>query len=151
MLSWFQRNDVAHINSKQRLFGSAENALMHASQQYRGNWKFGEVLHLEGPYISLEVFSMAIHCLQRRHPVLRSRLQMNSKKPNSYLIEEDDALQLKIRDIPRKRADYLTFWQEEWRKREKETTAIGEGLVEFWLLQVLTSAMVDKNSGICFV
>ena len=136
MFSWFRQNNVPVANQKQRLFGSAENALMQASQQHQGYMKFGEVLHLEGPYISREALSTAIGFLQRRHPMLRSRLQINPEKPNSYLLEEDDTLQLKIREIPRKRADNLVFWQQEWREREKETTIIGHGLAEFWILQV---------------
>ena len=136
MFSWFQRNDSPVVNPKQRLLGSAENALMQASQKHQGYLKFGEVLHLQGPYISLEALSTAIKHLQHRHPVLRSRLQLNPAIPNSYLLEEDDTLQLKIREISRKRADHLTFWQEEWRRREKDVAVIGQGLVEFWLLQV---------------
>ncbi|CAF4501294.1 unnamed protein product, partial [Rotaria sp. Silwood2] len=77
-----------------------------------------------------------IGLLQRRHPVLRSRLQINPKKSDSYLLEEDDMLQLKIREISRKHTDHLTFWHQEWREQEKKTTDIGQGLAEFWLLQV---------------
>jgi hypothetical protein len=136
MFSWFRRNNAPVPNQNQRLLGSAENALMQASNKYRGYMKFGEVLHLQGPRISVEALSTAISHLQRRHPVLRSRLQINPQKTNSYLLEEDNTVQLKIREIPRKRADHLTFWQQEWREREKDTTAIGQGLAEFWLLQV---------------
>jgi hypothetical protein len=136
MFSWLRQNNLPVLSQKQRLFGSAENALMQASQQHQGYMKVGEVLHLQGPHISLETLSVAISHLQRRHPVLRSRLQLNSDIPNSYLLEEDDTLQLKIREIPRQRADHLIFWRQEWRKREKETTVIGQGLAEFWLLQV---------------
>jgi hypothetical protein len=139
MFSQFRKSNSLIVNQKQRLFGSAENALMQASQQYQGYMKVGEVLHLEGPHISLEALSTAIEHLQRRHPVLRSRLQINPEKSNSYLLEEDDILQLKIREIPRKRADHLIFWQQEWREREKDTTVIGQGLAEFWLLQVYDS------------
>ncbi|CAF1491886.1 unnamed protein product [Rotaria sordida] len=106
------------------MLGSAANALMQGSQNYQGFAKIGEVLHLDGPRISLEALSTAVSHLQRRHPVLRSRLQINPEKPNSYLLEEDDTLQLKIREISRKRADHLTYWRREWREREKETVAI---------------------------
>ena len=136
MFSWFRQSISTVVNQKQRLLGSAENALMQASQQYQGYMKFGEVLHLQGPSISLEALSAAINHLQHRHPVLRSRLQINPEKSDSYLLEEDDTVQPKIREIPRKRTDHLTFWRQEWREREKEITAIGEGLAEFWLLQV---------------
>jgi hypothetical protein len=131
MFSWFRKND----NPKQRIMGSAANALMQASQHYQGFAKVGEVLHLEGPQISLEALSTSVSHLQRRHPVLRSRVQINPEKPNSYLLEEDDTLQLKIQEISRKRADHLTFWRREWREREKETVIMGQGLAEFWLLQ----------------
>jgi hypothetical protein len=139
MFSWFRQNRSPVVNQKQRLFGSSENAIMQASQQHQGYMKVGEVLHLQGPHISLEALSTAISQLQRRHPTLRSRLQINPEKPNSYLLEEDDTLQLKIREIPRKRADHSTFWRKEWREREKDTTVIGQGLAEFWLLQVCDS------------
>jgi hypothetical protein len=98
--------------------------------------KVGEVLHLQGPYISLEKLASVVRRLQCRHPFLRSRLKTNPAKPDSYLMEEDDTLRLKIREIPRKRDDHLNFWREEWRKREKEPAVIGQGLTEIWLLQV---------------
>lgn len=98
--------------------------------------KFGEVLQLQGPHISVKALSIAVKKIQHRHPILRSRLQINPAKPNSYLLEEDDTVQLTIREIPRKRADHLTFWQQGWREQEKNTTPIGEGFAEFWLLQV---------------
>jgi hypothetical protein len=139
MFSWFRQNNFPVVNQKQRLLGSAEHALMQASQQHQGYMKVGEVLHLQGPRISLEALSIAVNHLQHRHPVLRSRLQIDSQKPDTYLLEEDDTLQLRIREIPRKRAEHLMFWQQEWREREKETTAIGQGLAEFWLLQVFDS------------
>ncbi len=139
MFSWFRQNNSSVVNQKQRLLGPAENALMHASQQQQGYGKVGEVLHLQGPHISLEALTVAINHLRRRHPVLRSRLQINSQEPTSYLLEEDDTLQLKIREIPRKRADHLTFWRQEWREREKDLVIIGQGLAEFWLLQVYKS------------
>ena len=121
---------------KQRLFGSVENGYMMISQRFKGHSRFGEVLHLLGPHISLEALSVAINHLQRRHPVLRSRLQTNPEKPNSYLLEEVNTLQPRIREIPRKRTENTTFWLQEWREREKESTVIGQAPVEFWLLQV---------------
>jgi hypothetical protein len=78
----------------------------------------------------------AVACLQRRHPFLRSRLQLNPAMPDSYLMEEDNTLRLNIQEIPRKREDQLTFWCQEWREREKQSPIIGQGLAEFWLLQV---------------
>ena len=78
----------------------------------------------------------AVACLQRRHPFLRSRLQPNPAKPNSYLMEEDSTLRLNIQEIPRKCEDHLAFWSQEWREREKQSPVVGQGLVEFWLLQV---------------
>jgi hypothetical protein len=136
MFSWFRQSNSPVVNQKQRLLGPSENALMQASQKHQGYMKVGEVLHLQGPYISLKALSTAIGHLQHRHPVLRSRLQINPEKPDSYLLEEDSTLQLKIREISRKRADHQDFWRQEWRDREKETTIIGQGVVEFWLLQV---------------
>ncbi|CAF3311531.1 unnamed protein product [Rotaria socialis] len=108
---------------------------MKLSQQQQGYMKVVEVLHLQGPYISMEMLTAAVGRLQRRHPILRSRLRMRSVEPGSYLLDEDDTLRLTIREIPRNRDEYLHFWRTEWRKREKKTTVIGEGLVEFWLLQ----------------
>jgi hypothetical protein len=116
---------------KQRLLGSAENGFMMASQRFKGHTKIGEVLHLQGPHISLEVLSVAVNHLQRRHPVLRSRLQTNPEKLNSYLLEEDNTLQPTIREILRKRTENTTFWRQEWREREKGSAVIGQGLAEF--------------------
>lgn len=109
---------------------------MRVSQQRQGFMKVLEVLHLQGPHISLEALGAAVHRLQRRHPFLRSTLQINPSASDSFLAEEDDTLRLKIREIPRKREEHLTFWRQEWREHEKDTTSIGRGLAEFWLLQV---------------
>ena len=73
MASWF-RPTAPPVNPKQRIFGSAENAIMRTSQQRQGYMKVFEVLHLQGPHISLEDLSTAVHRLQYRHPFLRSRL-----------------------------------------------------------------------------
>lgn len=136
MLSRFRRSSST-VNPKQRNLGPAENALMQASMKHQGYMKVGEVLHLQGPHISLETLQSAVRCLQCRHPFLRSRLQNNPAKLNSYLMEEDNTLQLTIREIVRKRDEHLNFWRQEWREREKESAMIGQGLAEFWLLQVL--------------
>ncbi|CAF3901162.1 unnamed protein product [Rotaria sordida] len=130
MFTWFQSSS-SPVNPRQRMLGSAENALMKASQRYQGYMKIGEVLHLQGPYISLETLTMAISRLQRRHPVLRSRLENDPTNSERYLLVEDDTLCLEILQIPRKRADHLSFWSHEWRERERETTNIGQGLVKF--------------------
>ena len=98
--------------------------------------KVGEVLHLQGPHISLETLTSAITRLQCRHPFLRSRLQNNPTKRDSYIMEEDHTFRPTIREIPRNRDDHLNFWRQEWRQREKEPATIGHGLIEFWLLQV---------------
>jgi hypothetical protein len=135
MVSRFQRNSTT-INPKQRVLGSAENALTKTSMLYQGHMKVGEVLHLQGPHISLETLTSAVSLLQRRHAFLRSRLQNNPAKPDSYLMEEDDTFRLKIREISRSRDDHLNFWRQEWRQQEKEPATIGQGLAEIWLLQV---------------
>ncbi len=124
------------VNPKQRVFGVAENALIKTSLQHQGYMRVGEVLQLQGPHISLGMLESAVACLQRRHPFLRSRLQINPAKPDSYLMEEDNTLRLNIQEIARKREDHLNFWCQEWREREKQPAVIGQGLAEFWLLQV---------------
>ncbi|CAF3356513.1 unnamed protein product [Rotaria sp. Silwood2] len=139
MFSWFRQNNASVVNPKQRLLGTVENVMVQASQQYQGESKLGEVLHVHGPRISLERLSGAIRLLQRRHPVLRSRLQVNPKTPDTYLLEEDETLQLTVREMPRKRVDHLNFWRQQWCEREKKATDIGQGLAEFWLLQVKES------------
>jgi hypothetical protein len=137
MFSWFRSSPVA-VHSKQRMLGSAENALMSASQKYQGYLKVGEVLHMRGPYISIETLTAAVIRLQRRHPMLRSRLQHDPANPSNFFLEDDDTLRLEILLLPRKREDHLTFWGCEWREREKETTSVGQGLAKLWLLQVLS-------------
>lgn len=133
---YLNNNTSSDMISKQRLLGSAENGFMQASQQFKGFTRIGEVLHLQGPHISLNALSMVVNQLQQRHPVLRNRLQINPENPKRYLLEQDNALQLMIREIPRKRLEHISFWREEWRNREKETSIIGQGVAEFWLLQV---------------
>ena len=137
MFSWFRSNASAG-DAKQRSFGSTENALMRASQQYQGHMKVGEVLQLRGPHISIETLTAAVRRLQQRHPVLRSRLRSDPVNPNCYLLEEDQTLQLEILPMSRRSEDHLIFWRREWRERERETTQLGQGLVKLWLLQVLT-------------
>jgi hypothetical protein len=147
-------------NPKQRIFGTAENAIMQTSQQHQGYMKVGEVLHLQGPYISRETLISVVGRLQRRHPFLRSRLQIDPTKPNSYLMEEDDTLRLNILEFERKREDHLNFWRHKWQEREKEIAVIGQGLFEVWLLQVqkfLASGfhrilrILDKNTMIQYL
>ncbi|CAF0775620.1 unnamed protein product [Adineta steineri] len=123
-------NDV-----RQRLLSPAENALIRTSLQHQGYMRLGQVLHLQGPYISLETLTSVIGHLQHRHPFLRSRLKINPTKPDTYLMEEDETLRLKIREIPRRHDRHLDLWREEWHKHEKQIPIIGEGLAEFWLLQ----------------
>ncbi|CAF1418412.1 unnamed protein product [Adineta ricciae] len=135
MFSLCKRNDLSIDGRNQRLLGSMENAYMKSSQKYQGATRICEVLHLQGPYISFERLSRAVTKLQQRHPILRSRLQRNPRKTHCYFLEEDNTLQLKIIEISRKQSDHEVFWKQEWRKREKTTTIIGEGLAEFWLLQ----------------
>ncbi len=135
MFSRFRRSQ-SNVNPKQRIFGLAENALIKTSLLHQGYMKVGQVLHLQGPHISLETLKSAVSHLQRRHPFLRSRLQSIPGKSHTYMMEEDDTLCLKIREIPRQRDNYLNFWRQEWREREKEAAVVGEGLAEFWLLQV---------------
>lgn len=136
MFGWFEKKTSSILNEEQQSLGTTANVLIQASRQYQGYMKVGEVLHLQGPHISMKTLSTAIRCLQRRHPVLRSRLQINPKKSNNYLLVEDDMLQLKIREVSRRRIDHSIFWRQLWREWEKQTLIIGQGLVEFWLLQV---------------
>ncbi|CAF1243853.1 unnamed protein product [Adineta steineri] len=127
--------DLSIKNSKQRIMGSAENALILTSQQHHGYMKVGIVMHLQGPYIALQTLITAVNRLQCRHPFLRSRLQVNPEKPGTYLMEEDDTLELKIIEIAREQDDHFDFWRQEWRMREKDPAVVGQGLVQFWLLQ----------------
>lgn len=136
MFSWFRQNNSSIPNENQRLLGPSENALVQASLKYQGYTRVGEVLFLNGPHISLNKLSAAVSLLQHRHRVLRSRLKINSEKPDTYLLEEDHTLQLPIIEMPRKRADHLIFWRQQWKEREKKVMDIDQGIAEFWLLQV---------------
>ncbi|CAF3442727.1 unnamed protein product [Rotaria socialis] len=134
MFNWLWQNSPI-VNSKQHALGPTANVFMKTSQLYQGSGRVGEILHLEGPCISLDQLKKVIARLQRRHPVLRSRLKVHPSNPNHFILEEDETLQLQVEEIPRKRHDCLDSWLQEWRKREKEPTNIGEGLVRVWLLQ----------------
>lgn len=135
MFSWLWQSSSI-INSKQHVLNPSENVFMRISQRYQGSGRVGEILHLEGPYISLEQLNKAINRLQRRHPVLRSRLKLHPSNPNSFIVEEDETLQLEVKELPRNRRDHLDFWHREWRMHEKEPTNVGDGLARIWLLQV---------------
>lgn len=136
MFNWLWKSSSI-VNPKQHILGPSENVFMKTSNRFQGSGRVGEILHLEGPYISLEQLNKAVIRLQRRHPVLRSRLKLHPSDPNSFILEEDETLQLQIEEIPRKRHDHLDFWRQEWRKHEKKPTNIGDGLARIWLLQVL--------------
>ena len=106
--------------------------------------KVGEVFHLQGPYIDLETLTIAISRLQRRHPFLRSRIQNNPAKLGTYFLEEDNTYRPKILEFSRKHNDRFTFWRQEWQNRQTEPVVIGQGLIEFWLLQVLRFVLKQK-------
>ena len=131
-----KRNQMTSTSiSKRRILGSWENTLINISRKYQGLFRVAEILRLQGPIIRLQALEAAVSCLQQRHPFLRSRLRNNPATQNSYLMEEDITVHLKVREIHRKRNDHLNFWQQEWREREKDIPMIDQGLAEFWLLQ----------------
>ena len=135
MASWF--GGAAPVaNPQQRLFGPTENAVMKLSLQREGYMKVCEVLFLQGPHIPVEALKSAVRQLQNRHPFLRSRLQNNPATPETFLMEENENVQLTIREIARDRNESREFWRREYRQREKQVPRVGEPLVEFWLLQV---------------
>lgn len=108
---------------------------MKLSLQRHGYMKVGELLFLQGPQITIEHLRSAIRLLQKRHPFLRSRLQENPTKPDTFLMEEDENVQLNVREMTRNRNEYREFWRRIYRENEKQVPRIGEPLVEFWLLQ----------------
>lgn len=124
---------------KQHVCSPAENALIQLSQRIHGLSRLGEVLHLQGPHISLEQLNRAVVRLQRRHPVLRSRLQIHPTKRDCFVFEEDETLRLPVEELARKREEHASFWSQEWPKREKEPINIGDPLAKLWLLQVRVS------------
>ena len=145
MVSWF-RSGTPVLNPKQRLFDNAENAIMKLSQQRQGYMKVSEILYLRGPHISREALMSAVRYVQGRHPFLRSRLQNNPATPDTFLMEEDETVQLEIRDITRKRSECVDFCNRELRKHEKQISCIGQPLAELWLLQVNMSCCFRRLS-----
>lgn len=135
MTAWFQRPRSIE-NPKHRSFSPTENVIMKLSFQRQGYMKVCELLFLQGPQITVEALNAAIRHLQTRHPFLRSRLKNDPSTPETFLMEEDETVQLKIRQIQRNRNECKEFWRREYREHEKEIPQIGEPLVEFWLLQV---------------
>ena len=121
---------------KQHVCSPTENGMIRVSQRFNGLSRLGEVLHLQGPYISLEQLNGAVARLQRRHPVLRSRLQVHPINRDCFVLEEDETLRLPVEELARKREERASFWLQEWSKREKEPINIGEPLAKLWLLQV---------------
>ena len=120
---------------KQRPLSPTENALIKLTQRFHGLGRLGEVLHLQGPYISLEQLHEAVARLQRRHPALRSRLQVHPTNRDRFALEEDETLRLPIEELSRKREEHASFWLQEWPKRENEPINIGDALAKLWLLQ----------------
>lgn len=124
------------INPTQHVCSPTENALIKVTRRFHGATRLGEVLYLQGPYISLEQLNKAVARLQHRHPVLRSRLQAHPTNRNCFVFEEDETLRLPVEELARKREERATFWLQEWPKREKEPINIGDPLAKLWLLQV---------------
>ncbi|CAF1058360.1 unnamed protein product [Adineta ricciae] len=114
---------------------STENALIKLTQRFHGVSRLGEVLYLQGPYISLEQLNAAVARLQRRHPALRSRLRAHPTNRDCFMFEEDEKLQLPIEELPRKREERNHFWLQEWPRREKDPINIGDPMAKLWLLQ----------------
>ncbi|CAF1113800.1 unnamed protein product [Didymodactylos carnosus] len=133
---------------KQHVCGPAENMMIKISQRFHGAMRMGEVLHLQGPYISLEQLNRAVALLQRRHPVLRSRLRTHPTKRDCFVLEEDEALRLPVEELARKREEHASFWLQEWPKREKEPINIGEPLAKLWLLQTMENAIRNSLSAV---
>ena len=127
---------ASDANPKQHVCGPSENALIRLTQRIHGLSRLGEVLHLQGPYISLERLNRAVLRLQHRHPILRSRLQIHPTKRDCCVFEEDETLRLPVEELVRKREERASFWLQEWPKREKEPINIGDPLAKLWLLQV---------------
>ena len=130
------RQTELNADSKQRACSPTENALITVTQRLNGVTRLGEVLHLQGPYISLEQLNAAVARLQRRHPALRSRLQAHPTKRNCFMFEEDAMMQLPVKEIPRKRDEHASFWAQEWPKYEKDPINIGDPFARLWLFQV---------------
>ena len=130
------RKRASVSSPKQHVCTSTENALIKLTQRFHGVSRLGEVLYLQGPYISLGQLSTAVARLQRRHPVLRSRLQTHPTNRDRFVFEEDETLRLPVEELPRKREAREHFWLQEWPKREKEPINIGDPMAKLWLLQV---------------
>lgn len=144
MLDRFRKKTPdAHPN--QRALGATENALMKLSQRFAGLSRVGEILHLQGPYISLERLNEAVARLQRRHPALRSRLRAHPTNRGCFVLEEDETLRLPVEELARKREERSTFGLQEWRKREKDPINIGDPLIKIWLLQVTNREGVQEK------
>ncbi|UJR18061.1 hypothetical protein I4U23_004961 [Adineta vaga] len=134
MFHYFSK-EAPDVDPKQHVCSRTENGMIRVSQRFNGFSRLGEVLHLQGPYISLEQLNGAVARLQRRHPVLRSRLQAHPTIRDWFVLEEDEMLRLPVEELARKREERDSFWLQEWPKREKEPINIGEPLAKLWLLQ----------------
>lgn len=145
MFGWLWSNPSSIDHSKQRVFGAAESIFLKASQRYQGLGRVGEILRLEGPYISSERLNKALGHLQHRHRILRCRLQVHPDDPKLFILEQDETLRLEVEEISRQRTDHLDFWTNEWRRREKAPIRQGDVLMKCWLLQVCLDTFSDDH------
>jgi hypothetical protein len=136
MFHCLSSEEALDTESKQRACSPTENVLIKMTQRFHGMSRLGEVLHLQGPHISLEQLNGAVARLQRRHPALRSRLRAHPTKRDCFMFEEDETLRLPVEELARKREEHDTFWMQEWPRREKEPINMGDPLAKLWLLQV---------------
>lgn len=131
-----RRRKAPDGDPKQHVCNLRENIMTKITERFHGLSRMGQVLYLQGPYISLEQLNMAAARLQRRHPVLRSRRRAHATKRDCYVLEEDETLRIPVEELVRKREERQTFWQREWPKREKEPINVGDPFAKLWLLQV---------------
>ena len=130
------RRKISDAGEKQHVCSATENALIKLAQRFNGLSRLGEVLYLQGPYISLAQLNEAAVRLQRRHPALRSRLRVHPNNRDCFVLEEDENMRLPVEELARKRDERSSFWIQEWGKWEREPINVGDPLAKLWLLQV---------------
>jgi hypothetical protein len=112
--------------------GWVENGILRISRERSGAMKVVVVLEVEGRLLPRAALRAALRALQRRHPVLRSRLREDGT--GGYLLQEDLSAELQVQWLPLG-ADRGAAWKQAWAREARAKPPVGQLTVKFLALE----------------
>mmetsp|Transcript_6047 Transcript_6047/g.7902 ORF Transcript_6047/g.7902 Transcript_6047/m.7902 type:complete len:500 (+) Transcript_6047:183-1682(+) len=117
--------------------GQVEKGIVELSQNMKGAMKVGLLLRLTGPHLDSEKLSFALNVLQKRHPLLRSKLVRVNQE---LFLKEDASLRITVNRYLRKNPDsYLDVWME----RSRIGAQLNTSLLEIHLFEGDSNSEAD--------